>query len=50
MSKKLVLAAGFAVAVAAQAAVLPPGVQLQAAQVLVRSNGFEPESLDPAIV
>ncbi|WP_048442023.1 peptide ABC transporter substrate-binding protein [Caenimonas sp. SL110] len=31
------------------AAVVPPGVQLHATQTLIRNNGSEPESLDPAI-
>ncbi|GAC1530440.1 MAG: peptide ABC transporter substrate-binding protein [Ramlibacter sp.] len=31
------------------AAVIPPGVQLHPTQTLVRNNGSEPESLDPAI-
>jgi oligopeptide transport system substrate-binding protein len=34
----------------AHAATVPPGVQLHATQMLVRNNGFEPESLDPALV
>jgi len=31
------------------AAVVPPGTQLHATQTLVRSNGSEPESMDPAV-
>jgi oligopeptide transport system substrate-binding protein len=31
------------------AAVVPPGVQLHPTQTLIRNNGSEPESLDPAI-
>jgi oligopeptide transport system substrate-binding protein len=33
----------------ANAAVIPPGVQLHATQTLVRNNGSEPETLDPAL-
>ncbi|MGZ5182735.1 MAG: ABC transporter substrate-binding protein, partial [Ramlibacter sp.] len=33
----------------ALAAVVPPGVQLHPTQTLIRNNGSEPESLDPAI-
>jgi oligopeptide transport system substrate-binding protein len=33
----------------ATAAVIPPGVQLHATQTLVRNNGSEPETLDPAL-
>src|SRR5512133_2250368 len=33
----------------ASAAVLPPGVQLHPTQHLVRNNGSEPETLDPAL-
>ena len=36
--------------VPAFAAVIPPGVQLHATQTLIRNNGSEPESLDPALV
>src|SRR5246127_1012218 len=44
----LALAAGaFA---AAQAATIPPGTQLAAKQEMVRNNGAEPESLDPAYI
>ena len=32
-----------------QAAVIPPGVQLDAKQEFIRNNGSEPESLDPAL-
>src|SRR3954463_14868390 len=32
----------------AQAAVIPTGVQLHATQTLIRNNGSEPETLDPA--
>lgn len=38
-----------AFAAPAPAAVIPPGVQLNATQTLVRNNGSEPESLDPAL-
>jgi oligopeptide transport system substrate-binding protein len=37
------------VVASAFAAVVPPGVQLHATQTLIRNNGSEPESLDPAI-
>ncbi|MEJ7138486.1 peptide ABC transporter substrate-binding protein [Amphibiibacter pelophylacis] len=43
----MLLALGLAPAV--QAAIVPPGVQLAAKQELVRNNGSEPESLDPAL-
>ena len=36
-------------ALPAQAAVIPAGTQLHAAQTLVRNNGSEPETLDPAL-
>lgn len=38
-----------ALALPAQAAVVPPGTQLHATQTLVRNNGSEPETLDPAL-
>ncbi|GAC1602992.1 MAG: peptide ABC transporter substrate-binding protein [Ramlibacter sp.] len=38
-----------ALALPAQAAVLPPGTQLHPTQTLVRNNGSEPETLDPAL-
>jgi len=45
------LAAALLLALAAPvpAAVIPPGVQLDPTQTLVRNNGSEPESLDPAL-
>ena len=33
----------------AQAAIIPPGEQLDAKQEFTRNNGSEPESLDPAL-
>ncbi|MFC5498204.1 peptide ABC transporter substrate-binding protein [Caenimonas terrae] len=33
----------------AQAAVIPPGTQLHPTQTLIRNNGSEPETLDPAL-
>jgi oligopeptide transport system substrate-binding protein len=45
----LLLAACAALPLAAPAAVVPPGVQLHPTQTLIRNNGSEPESLDPAI-
>ena len=36
-------------AAGAAAAVVPPGVQLHPTQTLVRNNGAEPETLDPAV-
>jgi oligopeptide transport system substrate-binding protein len=46
----LALAGALAFACAApMAAVIPPGVQLNATQTLIRNNGSEPESLDPAV-
>jgi oligopeptide transport system substrate-binding protein len=42
------LAAALCIA-GAHAAVLPPGVQLSPKQELVRNNGSEPETLDPAL-
>lgn len=38
-----------ALSVPLQAAVVPPGVQLHPTQTLIRNNGSEPESLDPAV-
>ena len=35
--------------IAAQAATIPAGVQLHASQTLIRNNGSEPETLDPAL-
>ena len=49
MKKTPVLLAALALALGAQAAVVPPGVQLNATQTLIRNNGSEPETLDPAI-
>src|SRR5512140_1208551 len=43
------LALFLAMALPGFAAVIPPGVQLHPTQTLVRNNGSEPESLDPAI-
>src|SRR5207249_118665 len=42
-------AAALACVVAAQAAVIPPGVQLHPTQTLIRNNGSETETLDPAL-
>jgi oligopeptide transport system substrate-binding protein len=44
----LALAAG--VLTAAHAAIIPPGTPLAAKQEMVRNNGAEPESLDPAYI
>ena len=41
------LAAAFVVA--SHAAIVPPGVQLHPTQTLIRNNGSEPETLDPAL-
>jgi oligopeptide transport system substrate-binding protein len=43
------LALALALASSALAAVIPSGVELHATQTLVRNNGSEPESLDPAV-
>ena len=43
----LLLASAFALSSAA--APIPPGVQLHATQTLIRNNGSEPETLDPAL-
>jgi oligopeptide transport system substrate-binding protein len=43
------LALALSAAFPAFAAVIPPGVQLHPTQTLIRNNGSEPESLDPAI-
>lgn len=45
----LLLAIGAALALPTSAAVVPPGVQLNPTQTLIRNNGSEPESLDPAV-
>jgi oligopeptide transport system substrate-binding protein len=42
------LLAALSLAFGACAAVLPPGVQLHPSQTLIRNNGSEPETLDPA--
>jgi oligopeptide transport system substrate-binding protein len=44
------LAAAAATSVAVHAAVVPPGTVLAAKQEMVRNNGSEPESLDPAYI
>ncbi len=49
LSRLAALALGSALAWPAAAAVIPPGVQLHATQTLVRNNGSEPETLDPAL-
>src|SRR5579862_2538691 len=46
----LALALGAAALATAQAATIPPGTQLAAKQEMVRNNGAEPESLDPAYI
>jgi oligopeptide transport system substrate-binding protein len=43
----LLLASAFAIS--STAATIPAGVQLHATQTLIRNNGSEPESLDPAL-
>src|SRR5437868_1243742 len=43
------LLAALALAGIAQAAVIPTGVQLHPTQTLIRNNGSEPETLDPAL-
>jgi oligopeptide transport system substrate-binding protein len=43
------LAIALAAAVPSFAAVVPPGVQLHPTQTLIRNNGSEPETLDPAL-
>ena len=48
--KSVVLAAlAAALSVASVAAVIPAGTQLHATQTLIRNNGSEPETLDPAL-
>lgn len=50
ITKPLVIAACSALlSTAGFAAVVPPGTQLHSTQTLVRSNGSEPESMDPAV-
>jgi oligopeptide transport system substrate-binding protein len=46
----LVLALGTGLASTAPCAVIPPGTVLAAKQEMVRNNGSEPESLDPALI
>ena len=46
----LALALGAGALAMASAAVVPPGTQLAARQEMVRNNGAEPESLDPAYI
>src|SRR5438445_1931882 len=45
----LLLAFALAPVLATHAAVIPAGVQLHPTQTLVRNNGSEPETLDPAL-
>ncbi len=47
---RTLLALALAAAAAAQAATIPPGTQLAPKQEMVRNNGAEPESLDPAYI
>ena len=55
VTKKTVLSSLFAAVVATSfaapgfAAIIPAGVQLHATQTLIRNNGSEPETLDPAL-
>lgn len=49
ISRASLLASSLALCSSAFAAVVPPGVQLHPTQTLIRNNGSEPESLDPAI-
>src|SRR5438309_5530800 len=49
MKKTSLAIATLGLALSAHAAVIPPGVQLHPTQTLIRNNGSEPESLDPAI-
>ena len=46
---RLGAAVGLAASLAAAAAVIPPGTPLATKQEMVRNNGEEPESLDPAL-
>jgi oligopeptide transport system substrate-binding protein len=48
MNKTTLFLAAAALAAGVHAAVIPPGVQLNATQTLIRNNGSEPETLDPA--
>ena len=47
--KKTFALLALACALPLQAAVLPPGTQLHPTQTLIRNNGSEPETLDPAV-
>jgi oligopeptide transport system substrate-binding protein len=47
--KFLVVSIALVCAAAAQAAVIPAGTQLNPTQTLIRNNGSEPETLDPAL-
>lgn len=53
MRSRFTLTRGMALCLAlvgpAMAAIVPPGTALHATQTLVRSNGSEPESMDPAV-
>jgi oligopeptide transport system substrate-binding protein len=49
VKKTFVLLLGASLAALSQAATIPPGVQLHASQTLIRNNGSEPETLDPAL-
>src|SRR5665811_1491906 len=51
LSKKITCVVTFALATLTlgHAATIPPGVQLHPTQTLIRNNGSEPETLDPAL-
>lgn len=49
MKPSIALLAAATFCLPAFAAVIPPNVQLHATQTLIRNNGSEPESLDPAV-
>ena len=49
MNKTLLLIAALVLCAGAPAATIPPGVQLNGTQTLIRNNGSEPETLDPAL-
>ncbi|HWI82233.1 peptide ABC transporter substrate-binding protein [Ramlibacter sp.] len=48
-ASRLAAAIALALALPAGAAIVPPGVQLHPTQTLIRNNGSEPETLDPAL-
>ena len=49
IAKSIAVTLAAAASMTALAAVIPAGTQLHATQTLIRNNGSEPETLDPAL-